>query len=65
MEGKICECGYEVNGTSEKHLESNLKIHMKSKLHKKLMKAKRKKRLSEKQVNYNKEIKVQSKGCKE
>jgi hypothetical protein len=37
---KRCECGKIITGTSEKHLASNLKIHMKSKLHKELMKGK-------------------------
>jgi len=33
----ICECGIKVTGTSKKHLESNLKIHKESKIHKELM----------------------------
>lgn len=40
MEKTICECGFEVNGVSQRHVESNLTQHKKSKLHKKLMKAK-------------------------
>lgn len=30
-----CECGIIVTGNSKKHTESNLKVHKKSKLHKK------------------------------
>lgn len=35
---RICKCGLVVNGTSSKHANANLKIHMKSKLHMKIMK---------------------------
>lgn len=39
MRNKIkCECGFVVTGVSESHCKSNLKIHMTSSLHKKLMK---------------------------
>ena len=36
-----CECGWEVRGTSIYHTEANLKIHKKSKLHRKLMEMKK------------------------
>ena len=35
---KRCECGIEITGTTEKHLESNFLSHQKSKLHKELIK---------------------------
>ena len=38
-----CECGLVIKGISKKHAESNLKIHKKSKLHKKLMEGKNEK----------------------
>lgn len=31
-----CECGFIVRGNSQKHVEANLEIHKKSKLHKRL-----------------------------
>ena len=37
----VCECGWKVTGISKKHTEANLKIHKKSKLHKKLMENKK------------------------
>ena len=38
---KVCECGMEIKGVSEKHAKSNLTIHKQSsKLHKMLMKNK-------------------------
>ena len=36
-----CECGWIVRGTSIIHAEANLKLHKKSKLHKKLMEMKK------------------------
>lgn len=36
-----CDCGWVVKGNSEKHAEANLKIHKKSKLHKRLIKYKK------------------------
>ncbi len=36
-----CECGFRVTGNSKLHAESNLKIHKKSKLHKKLIDVKK------------------------
>ena len=38
MTEKICECGIKVTGTSEQHLESNMKIHKESKIHKEIIK---------------------------
>ena len=32
-----CECGWTIKGISQSHAEANLKIHKKSKLHKRLM----------------------------
>ena len=40
----ICECGMFVKGTSKKHLESTLKQHKDSKMHKELMEAKKEKK---------------------
>ena len=34
----ICDCGWVVKGTSEKHARSNFEIHKQSKLHKRLIK---------------------------
>ena len=33
----VCECGISVKGLSEKHAQSNLKAHKKSKIHKDIM----------------------------
>ncbi len=40
-ERKICECGMLIKGTSKKHLESNLNMHLKGNKHKELMKLKK------------------------
>ena len=36
----VCECGIVVRGTSNKHLEANMKQHKRSKMHRELMKFK-------------------------
>ncbi len=38
MTEKICECGITITGTSDQHLESNMKTHKKSKMHKEILK---------------------------
>ena len=33
----VCDCGVRIFGNSEKNVQANLKLHQKSKLHKKQM----------------------------
>ena len=40
----LCECGMPIEGISEDHAKANLKNHQASKIHKKLMKTKGKKK---------------------
>ena len=37
----ICECGWKVKGSSEKHCKGNLILHRQSKRHKELMEVKK------------------------
>lgn len=38
MSEKICDCGQTITGNSDAHLEANMKIHKRSKLHKEIIK---------------------------